>query len=288
MSLYDLTKWVEQEDNPMDRKFREAVHVILYAISHCRDIYTEMIMKGAVLLAIRYHCIRYTTDIDFSTSRQASSFDRDKFLSDLQDSLIVAAEALDYGLDCRVQSAKFKPASPEASFPTLKIKIGYADKQDRNSHKRLLAGNCSTVVEIDYSFNEATDVVENIELKNGGILRVYSVTDLIAEKYRAILQQRVRNRYRRQDVFDLYYLFDTLPAGINTDEKRRILNSLRKKAAARGLAVSPDSMADPETIRRSKHEYHYLKAEIIGDLPEFDIAYQTVQSFYESLPWNEI
>ncbi|MBC2715350.1 MAG: nucleotidyl transferase AbiEii/AbiGii toxin family protein [Desulfobacteraceae bacterium] len=76
--IYDIEKWVTDEENPIDRKNREAFHVILFAISHSQNLHAAMIMKGAVLLAIRYNCIRHTTDIDFSTHLKASEFDIDQ------------------------------------------------------------------------------------------------------------------------------------------------------------------------------------------------------------------
>ncbi|MBC2715351.1 MAG: hypothetical protein HF978_08590 [Desulfobacteraceae bacterium] len=82
----------------------------------------------------------------------------------------MATETLDYGLDCRVQSYKFKPAHKNATFPTLKLKIGYAYKDDRNNHKRLLAKRSLDVVEIDYSFNEIIQETENLKLETGGTL----------------------------------------------------------------------------------------------------------------------
>ncbi len=281
----DLSTWVEQEENPTERKFREAVHTILFAIGHSQNIAAQMIMKGAILLAIRYNCIRYTTDIDFSTSITRKEFDEIKFFSDLDECLVTATETLDYGLACRVQSHEYKPPGKDRSFPTLKIRIGYAYKGDQKNQKRLLSKKSLDVVEIDYSFNEATYNLEDLVLKNGGKLLAYSYIDLIAEKYRAILQQHQRNRSRRQDIFDLYYLF-THGNPPSRADKHKILDSLIKKAAAREITADRLSMRDPEIIRRSKHEYHNLKSEIIGDLPEFDTAYNHVQSFYESLPWE--
>ena len=281
-----ISSWVEEEENPLSRKFREAVHTILYAIAHSQEISTHMIMKGAILLAIRYHCMRHTKDIDFSTGSTVQEFNEEQFISDFSEGLIMATEALDYGLDCRIQSWKFKPPSSEATFPTMKMKIGYAYKHDAKSYKRLLAQNCSQVVEIDYSFNEATYSTEEIDLAKGGVLLAYGFTDLVAEKIRAILQQPQRNRIRRQDIYDLYSLFHRHQL-ITNDEKRKILDSLVKKATARKVDVNQDSMKDPEVIRRSQKEYHTLQADIIDDLPDFDEAYRYVQSFYESLPWDE-
>lgn len=187
--IYDIGSWVADENNPIDRQKREAFHTILFAISHSQNLHATMIMKGAVLLAIRYNCIRYTTDIDFSTHLKASEFDINQFLSNLNQSLILATETLDYGLDCRVQSHKLKPPNEDATFPTLKLKIGYAVKGDRNNQKRLLAKRALDVVAIDYSFNEITQETESLKLNTGETLSAYSFTDLIAEKYRAILQR---------------------------------------------------------------------------------------------------
>ncbi len=283
--IYDLGIWVADEDNPIDKQKREAFHTILLAISNSQNLHASMIMKGAVLLAIRYNCIRYTTDIDFSTHLKASEFDIDRFISDFDQSLILATETLDYGLDCRVQSHKRKPPNENATFPTLKLKIGYAYKDDRNNHKRLIAHKSLHVVEIDYSFNEVTQETESLKLKAGGTLSVYSFTDLIAEKYRAILQQEKRKRFRRQDIFDLYFLFNNyhLPT---LNEKRKILKSLIKKAESRELQVDRNSMSNKEIIRRSKKRYHLLSQEINIDLPDFDAAYTKIRSFYESLPWE--
>ncbi|MBC2715352.1 MAG: nucleotidyl transferase AbiEii/AbiGii toxin family protein [Desulfobacteraceae bacterium] len=110
---------------------------------------------------------------------------------------------------------------------------------------------------------------------------------MIAEKYRAILQQEKRNRFRRQDIFDLYYLFNNyqLPT---RNEKRKILKSLIKKSESRQLQVNQYYMVNKEIIRRSKKEYPLLAQEIIIELPDFDIAYAEIQSFYESLPWGKI
>jgi predicted nucleotidyltransferase component of viral defense system len=281
-----ISSWVEEESNPLSRAFREAVHTILYAISHSQAISAHMIMKGAILLSIRYHCMRYTKDIDFSTDSTVQVFNKDQFLSDFSEALILATEALDYGLDCRIQSWKIKPPNPDAAFPTMKLKVGYAYKHDDRSHRRLLAQNCSQVVEIDYSFNEATYSTEEIILAKEGVLLAYGFTDLVAEKIRAILQQPQRNRIRRQDIYDLYCLLHRYQL-ITNDEKHKIIDSLVKKAQARNVRVNRNSMKNPEVIERSRKEYHTLQDEIADVLPDFGKAYHYVQSFYESLPWDD-
>lgn len=281
----DVHQWVESETDPRQREFREAVHTVLLAIGRSQELSTSMLIKGGILLAIRYRGLRYTRDIDFSTELHYQEFNEDEFLAEFSSSLIAASTQLEYDLDCRLQSHHIQPANrPDASFPTLKMTIGYAPKQEPRRHRRLLAGQSIDVVDVDYSFNEETLEVEDILLTDGGELHAYSFADVIAEKFRAILQQEVRNRVRRQDAYDLYALFDQFPS-ISSEEKAKILSSLRRKSESRDLLVDASSMANEAIIERSQREYEILKSEISGELPPFDSVYSTVQEFYVSLPW---
>ncbi len=262
-----------------------AVHTILYAIANNPRLQAEMIIKGGILLALRYNSPRYTTDVDFSTSLKYSEFNQDEFEAELGASLAMAVETLNYGLDCRLQSIKINPSRPDATFPTLIARIGYADKSDLKKHRRLLRKNALDVVKVEYSFNEITPNIEHVRLARGGELSVYGLRDLIAEKYRAILQQEVRNRIRRQDVYDLFFLFNSCPT-ISPGDKKGILDSLLIKSESRSLSVGAESMRSEEIMRRTRKEYQLLKQEIIGELPDFDEVYSVVQRFYELLPWE--
>ncbi len=286
MELYNIAEWVEKEENAPRRQFREAVHVILSAVSDLGHFKNQMLMKGGVLLALRYNSTRYTKDIDFSTELMASDFDFDRFQSEFNNKLMLASEKLDYGLVCKVQSFKMKPPSPDASFPTLKLKVGYAYKHETRNYRRLQKNASIHVVTIDYSFNEISNEPEIIRLKDGGEILAYSLTDLIAEKYRALIQQETRNRIRRQDVYDLHLLLTTC-SDITENEKAKILESLIKKAASRDITVESGMLTREELISRSQKEYAQLASEINGDLPPFESSYAIVKEFYESLPWLE-
>ena len=107
----------------------------------------------------------------------------------------------------------------------------------------------------------------------------------MAEKYRAILQQVVRNRRRRQDVYDLNFLLSHYPQARDAATRAKILDSLVEKSNSRGLTVSKDSLSDSEVIKLSKEEYHLLTSEIGERLPDFDQLYSVIKDYYESLPW---
>lgn len=281
----DVRRWVESEFEPRRREMRRAVHTILLAIGNSQNLRTTMVIKGGILLAIRYQGSRHTRDIDFSTHLQYKDIDEGQFLNEFEKALLSASAQLEYDLDCRLQSHGVQPGNhPDPTYPSLKMRIGYAPKQEPRRHKRLLAGNAADVIDVDYSFSEVTLEVENIILSDGGELRAYSFADLVAEKYRAILQQEVRNRVRRQDAYDLYALVGRL-ANISEGEKQKILKSLQNKSNSRNLSVDASSLASPAIIERSSREYDTLRSEIVGELPPFNDVYETVKEFYESLPW---
>jgi len=277
----DLDGWVE--DAPENQKeFRQAIRIILTAISHDLKLRSSMVIKGGILMGIRYHSDRFTTDLDFSTSATKGEIDVEEFERILKQSLAMAAADSDYGLDCQVQSCRINPPNDDYQFPNLELKIGYA-YNGTPKHKRLMAGQSPTIVKIDFSLNEPIIDIEQIDLGDGLSLQAYALTDLIAEKLRALMQQEKRNRYRRQDIYDLRFL---LESGISATQKVSVLKNLITKAQARGIEPGRYSLDDPELRRRAEKEYATLTDEIQGDLPDFDESFEVVESFYRSLPWT--
>lgn len=281
----DIAEWVVQAD-ASQREFRQAVHTILAAIAHDPQLRASMVIKGGILLAVRYQSHRYTKDIDFSTSKKLDEIDPDQIKDALNRSFIETAEVLVYELDCRVQSCRIQPANqPDASFPSVKITVGYAYKGSEK-HKRLLVNQSPTSISIDYNLNELMPNLEVLDIGQGDQLCAYTLTDLIAEKLRSLLQQKIRNRTRRQDIFDLMLLIEKYP-DLDDIEKQKILKSFIEKSESRGITPNRNSLDDAETRKRSQKDYLTLADEIEGDLPGFDETYDAVNIFYKSLPWKQ-
>ena len=281
----NLAKWVAEANPVKERARRQAVHTIVLAIASSSTLSPGMVLKGGILMALRFGSDRFTKDIDFSTHRVRSDFQQGTFEKELSRALALAVERLPYGLDCRVQSIRWRPAQPGASFPTLQIRIGHALKGSA-AHRRLRRGRASDVVKIDYSFNERTNRMESLQIAPNERIQAYDLVELVAEKYRALLQQVPRNRVRRQDAYDLYLLLIRVP-DLLTTQRSPVLQTLLRKAAARGISPRRDSLRCPEIRERSERDYLTLRDEIPDELPPFNQVFRLATDFYESLPWRD-
>ena len=284
--MIDLAAWVEAEPDPGRRQFRQAIQLVLRGIAQAPDLSPLMIMKGGVLLAIRYGSSRFTRDIDFSTSRHVQDVDIERLLTAIGDALAPVSADNEYGLALRLQSHELKPpVSPRANFPTLKMRIGYASRLETRQIARLESRNASNTVQVDYSFNEWASEVETQEM-DGGRLSMYPYHDLIAEKLRSILQQPSRRRERYQDVYDLWLLLQHSEQ-ISADDRAQVLAKLRASAVDREVPIHRRAMGEEAVMEMSRRQYEaQLPGLVAGDVPPFDPTYALVRDFYESLPWG--
>jgi len=226
-----------------------------------------------------------TRDIDFSTERAYGDFDSEKFRRDMDRGLLTAIDSLPYGLACRVQSWEVRPPKPDATFQTLIARIGYAPRIDTRRMRRFQGPHGSlTKLDLEISFNERLYAIEMIGDGNVDAIPAYALTELVGEKFRAILQQPIRNRIRRQDSLDIYLLLHR-PELHSTVAKIQVLQILKIKCESRNTLASRESMRDIEVRRCSQKEYPKLADEIDFELPDFDMVFDAVTHYYESLPW---
>ncbi len=285
----DVAGWVERaKDDPIAYRQRQAAEITLNAIAITAPLNEKLYLKGGVLMGLAYDSPRQTADIDLTADLIVSA-DVDDTIRDLLDNAFPrAAAALGYAdLIVRTNSIKRQPRPGNfetAEFPALKLKIGYAARGSRQE-QALLDGKAADVIDLDISFNEPTSAIQILSLTGGEALRAYSLIDLIAEKYRAMLQQVVRNRNRRQDVYDLHLLIQD--KALDEAVRLKILNAFLEKCRSRHIEPARESLDDPEVKRRSGAEWETLELEL-GEAPEFEACFERVRGFFRDLPWRAV
>lgn len=263
---------------------RIASEIFLAALGSTENFRKQIFLKGGILVGAVYESGRNTADLDFSTTLVPSK----QFLKELEAELITALPAASAQVGSpntimKVQSVKYRPRPEtfvEADAPAIEVKFAYAERGTKGEI-RLNNGNSSNVIYADISFNEEIFSVQEICIGDTGLsFYAYSKCDLIAEKLRSILQQKTRQRNRRQDVYDLWFLIKNHP--VSEAECSEILSVFLQKCQSRNIVPNSDSLADEEVIQRSKADWQSLKSEV-EYLPSFEDAFQIVENFYAAL-----
>lgn len=285
----DIAAWVDKaKSDPIGYVERQATEVFLAALGMAEPYCDKILLKGGILMGVVYSSPRQTGDIDFTSIFDPTSDIADNIWNSLTSALPRASAALGYpDLICRVQNVKHRPRRESfaaADGPALEVTIGYA-RRGSPEEKRLKKGKAPKVLRADISFREPVGSIQVVRLgKDGPRIRAYSLLDLIAEKLRALLQQEIRNRYRRQDIYDIDLLLKRFP--LDHDEQVRLLALFFEKCRARGIEPQPDSLERPEVIRRAASEWDTLRLEL-GELPVFESCYLAVNTFFRGLPWSK-
>lgn len=282
----DVAGWVERvKADPVAYAQRQAIEVTLNAIAMTADLKQKLFLKGGVLMGLAYDSPRQTGDIDLTTAFEVGPNIDTKIVALMNAALPRAAAKLGYvDLILKVHSVTRQPKNifETASFPALKMKVAFA-KRGTAQEKTLEEGKVPAKIDIDISFNEPLSQMQVMELTGGAELLAYSLPELMAEKFRAMLQQKVRNRNRRQDVYDLNRLIE----GNEFSEPVRaaILEAFMEKCLTREIEPDAHSLDDPEIRKRSETDWDTMELEI-GALPDFEDCYECVSAFYRALPWD--
>jgi hypothetical protein len=177
-----------------------------------------------------------------------------------------------------------QPPGLDKTFATYTIKVGYALQDQRTLIARIASGlKSSQMIPVEISVNEPICADETIELVASKRLRVCTVEDIVAEKLRALLQQPIRNRQRRQDLLDIAIL---LTEHLNLDPIR-ITDFLQRKAAARGVPVSRGAFRNLDVLERAHVDYDVLETTTRNVFVSYDEACAIVLAFTDSLPIPE-
>lgn len=282
----DIRAWVESaRTNPVLYRDRQVTEILLAAIGLSPTLSDTLVLKGGAVMALAFKSDRVTGDVDFTSMAEPEDMDV-IIVDELNASLPKAAVRLGYlDLVCRVQSIKKMPRPSnfiDADFPALLVRVGSAVR-NTSEEARLKNGQASRVLDVEISFRDQVYAFQELHLSNAGAaVKAFTVNEIISEKLRALLQQPIRNRNRRQDVYDISFLVEE--SNLDQHDRSEILATLKEKCATRGIDPNIDSINDEEVIERARKDWNTLELEI-GSLPSFDDRFAIVSDLYKSLPW---
>lgn len=286
--VVNIKNWVDRaKRDPAIYIERQATEVVLSAIGSVPGYGSRIFLKGGILMAVVYQSPRGTADIDFTTDLEPSPDLPSELRDGINKELARAAARLGLpDLVMRVQRVEERPRpfkTADVRFPALYVTVAYA-KRGSKGEQHVTNGQGQHIIELEISFNEPVHAIEVVQFgERGPSFSAYALTDLIAEKFRALLQQVTRNRYRRQDVYDIAYLAERFP--LDDGERAAILASFQDKCAARGIVPTIDSISNPDVSNRARSEWDTLRQEI-GEVPDFDKCFHKVEALYRALPWT--
>ena len=281
--ICNLPEWVRNSPSG-DEGFRQAVHIILDTIAEDSRLSELLCLKGGILMALHYESQRHTTDIDFSTDKAFSLEAEEEIKALIERRLAEAADRMPYDTECRLQRWKVQPGR-DKTFVTIQMKVGYAARSTKE-HARLLNGSAARTVSIDYSYLESIPQFEEISIGSDGVLRVYAIQTLVAEKIRSLLQQPIRGRNRRQDVFDLHHLLNTRQELYSQEYKDTVLQTIIIKCGDREVPVDQNAFENAAIHDMALADYHSMDDEVEGDLPDFEAAFAQIKDYFRQLPWS--
>jgi predicted nucleotidyltransferase component of viral defense system len=282
-----ITSWVaEAKADPVRHSQRQVMEILLHAIGMTPKLRDVLVLKGGILMSLAHGSYRHTGDIDFTAVSDPGPY-ADILRGMLDRALTSSAAELGYvDLVCAVQRFERQPRPDkfdDANAPALSISIGYAQRGS-SGEVRLREGRSPQTIQVDISFREKILSPTELHIEDSEVtFRAYDIEDVIGEKLRALLQQVTRDRYRRQDVFDIKWLIDRYQPDDAT--KACILEALLLKSEDRDIEPTRDSLDDPEVRRRAQAQWESMRLELGHDLPDFDPTFDAVLTFYRSLPW---
>lgn len=284
----DVKAWVEAAVNdPVAYRDRQVTEIVLSAIGVAPSLKNTLVLKGGTLMALAFDSRRLTADVDFTALVGPENF-AELLTEQLNAAMPRTAIELGYvDLVCRVQSIRKLPRPQnfeDMNFPALHVRIGSA-LRNTPEQKRLEDGQAPRVIDVEISFRDQVYTTQDLHLTDAGVaIRAFTIHELIAEKFRALLQQPIRERNRRQDVYDIAYLVEGHPM---TDEDRVTIHAtLLEKCASRGITPDKGSLEAPEVVRRAEAEWETLRLEV--ELPPFADRFAIAANLYRTLPWIEI
>jgi predicted nucleotidyltransferase component of viral defense system len=275
-----IGSWANEHAIPLaEARRRFAQYGILCAIATSRRLHDGLVFKGGNALDFIWHPNRSTVDLDFTAGPRIRPEDEPETWIEetLQQALNLTTTAT--GTHYRVHRIRRQPPGDDKTFVSLEARIGFAHQDQASLRQRMEAGEPSPqVVPVEISLNEVLCDVVEASIDDVHNLRVCTIEDIVAEKLRALLQQKTRNRVRSQDLLDIVVVIRE-----HHVDSARVGRYLLQKAEARQVSVSRSAYRDPEVIVRTAQDFDPLRSTVRHTFVEFQDALEELLAFVDSL-----
>ncbi len=282
-SLAEMDAWRRRVKTTLDEARKRFVQfVVLDCLGAFPDLQHALAFKGGNALRFVYGNPRATLDLDFTAS--ATFPDDAAQVRSLFDRALVAGGRR-HGVKIKCQKVQRNPARKEATLPTFQIAVGYQFPNDRYfADYESTQRNVATVVSVEVSLNDLVCEAAVRPLGKQATIRVCALEDILAEKLRALLQQKPRNRTRPQDVFDIARIVKDQGKSLSIT---KIRDYLVRKCAVRSIPIARAEFAVGEVQNRAAIGYDELLAETQVALIPFDAAWRIVLELVDQLQLPE-
>ena len=257
-SIDEISTWRAEHRTTLDEARRRLAQiVILRRIARTTDVSRMLAFKGGNALRLCHHSPRTTVDLDFS----ALGLPDDLNVVAASISRALSESTVEPNLRCKVHSAHRNPPGPDKTTPTYLVNISYSFPGDRHYSAFFEPATRSLrFIPVDVSINDVVCEVCDVFLEDDEehSLSVCVPEDIMAEKLRAILQQRPRNRQRPQDVYDIARHLRVYGSAV---DRAKVRSYLYRKSEARGIAATSeafDAEIRARARRRTTERWHLI------------------------------
>ncbi|MFZ5832738.1 MAG: nucleotidyl transferase AbiEii/AbiGii toxin family protein [Planctomycetota bacterium] len=274
--MADIPGWNrENRTTTLEANIRFMEYVVLNCIGSDPTTERGLVLKGGNALRFAFQSPRSTKDLDFTVTGEEILDDADR-LRDLLNRVLRFAERR-FRVKAKCQRVERRPPpAPHSTRPTYSISIAYQFESDRYFHNFDDCRHLSTVIPLEIRFNDL--VCETCRWAGDASLRVCSLEDILAEKLRSLLQQKIRKRNRCQDVYDIAQYVRQ-----RAIDAQKIGSYLQQKASIRDIEVRKSSFDDVIREMASDGYDEGIHQQAPHDFIPFDDAWESVMSLVESL-----
>ncbi|WP_020465468.1 nucleotidyl transferase AbiEii/AbiGii toxin family protein [Singulisphaera acidiphila] len=250
-------------------------------MSSSAALVSRVAFKGGNALRFVHGNPRSTLDLDFSADDGFPDSPDD--IKALMNTALRTGER-QYQVKVRCQSIHRLPPGVDKTMPTYRIKACFqlpSDRYYQNIDERLASGkHLSDVIEVEISLNDALCETGDEQLSpDAKPLRVCTLNDIIAEKFRALLQQVPRKRSRPQDVFDIASMVRKHSALIDLE---KVSSFLLRKSEVRGIVATKAAFND-DVKDRAAASYEAEVREFTTEFIPFQEAWAEVLTLVSHL-----